>query len=213
MTTLYSLRTLTPDHHTIAKFDDDFNVTAVYNLHPKGHDFTCDCPANSRSVVLRPCKHRRMLPLLLAKADPNAFLDFETGKWYQPLGDLLRPEAGDLAGREALSEVTSVLEQLANMESLLVDEAVRAGTKIHERIEATMEEPWIEPVLSGAKLIGTVGEALGSSTSPVFNPTAGIPKTSYASKDSPNFDNATWFSTVQPPAPAPANPTPIIRRR
>lgn len=33
---------------------------------------------------------------------------------------------------------------------------------------------------------------------PVFNPTAGIPKTSYNEKSSPSFDNATWFSTVQP---------------
>lgn len=46
---------------------------------------------------------------------------------------------------------------------------------------------------------------LGSSNTPslqpapVFNPTAGIPKTSFGVKDAPSFDNATWFSTVQPP--------------
>lgn len=33
-----------------------------------------------------------------------------------------------------------------------------------------------------------------------FNPTAGIPKTSYNSKSNPNDpNNMTWFSTVQPP--------------
>lgn len=32
-----------------------------------------------------------------------------------------------------------------------------------------------------------------------FNPTAGIPKTSFGKNDSPNLDNCTWFSTVQPP--------------
>ena len=35
---------------------------------------------------------------------------------------------------------------------------------------------------------------------PEFNPTAGIPKTSYGPKSGgPTFDNATWFSTVRPP--------------
>lgn len=34
---------------------------------------------------------------------------------------------------------------------------------------------------------------------PEFNPTAGIPKTSYGPKSGgPTFDNATWFSTVRP---------------
>lgn len=32
-----------------------------------------------------------------------------------------------------------------------------------------------------------------------FNPTAGIPKTSYNEKSAPSYDNITWFSTVQPP--------------
>lgn len=31
-----------------------------------------------------------------------------------------------------------------------------------------------------------------------FNPTSGIPKTSFGKNDSPTYDNATWFSTVQP---------------
>lgn len=35
-----------------------------------------------------------------------------------------------------------------------------------------------------------------------FNPTAGVPKTSYNEKSSPGYDNVTWFSTVQPEAPA-----------
>lgn len=32
----------------------------------------------------------------------------------------------------------------------------------------------------------------------VFNPTAGIPKTSYNEKSAPVAENITWFSTVQP---------------
>lgn len=31
-----------------------------------------------------------------------------------------------------------------------------------------------------------------------FNPTAGIPKTSYNEKSTPTAENITWFSTVQP---------------
>lgn len=31
-----------------------------------------------------------------------------------------------------------------------------------------------------------------------FNPTAGIPKTSYNEKSAPSYDNVTWFSTIQP---------------
>lgn len=34
---------------------------------------------------------------------------------------------------------------------------------------------------------------------PIFNPTNGIPKTSYSENSGgPDFDNATWFSTTQP---------------
>lgn len=32
-----------------------------------------------------------------------------------------------------------------------------------------------------------------------FNPTNGIPLTSYGPKSSPTYENVTWFSTVQPP--------------
>lgn len=40
----------------------------------------------------------------------------------------------------------------------------------------------------------------------VFNPTSGIPKTSYGEKSSPSFDSATWFSTTQPSEPSGITP-------
>jgi len=55
---------------------------------------------------------------------------------------------------------------------------------------------------SGAVVIGLSirhGGREKEQMNPKFNPTAGIPKTSYGPRDSPSFDNATWFSTVQPP--------------
>lgn len=88
MNSLYNLRMLAPNKYQMAKFDSDFNVEAIYNLEPKGHDFTCDCPANQRSVITKRCKHRRFLPFMIGAANTNRFYDPETGRWHEPLAHL-----------------------------------------------------------------------------------------------------------------------------
>lgn len=91
---LYNLRSLTRDSYMIAKFDADFNVESTYTLSASrnGH-FDCDCPAGSRSVVTKPCRHRLMLPALLPAVDTERFYDYDTKKFCEPLGDLISPTA------------------------------------------------------------------------------------------------------------------------
>lgn len=102
---LYNLRITAPDKFQMAKFDADFNVEAVYDLEAKGHSYTCNCPANNRTVITKPCKHKRMLPLMLGAVNTDRFFNPDTGAWCQPLGDIERPQADEIEGREALPDV------------------------------------------------------------------------------------------------------------
>lgn len=145
---LYNLRSLTPDSFMIAKFDDDFNVEATYTLTASrnGH-YTCDCPAGSRSVVTKPCRHRLMLPTLLPAVDTDRFYGHDTGKFCEPLGDLLRPTA-DPVGQEALP----------NMTATEIDEAFK---RAHSGPNHVQEAAWdaLAPLLDQMHDI-LVGEAL-----------------------------------------------------
>lgn len=85
MPTLYNLRLLGPDKYAIAKFDDDFNVEAVYELTRNGAGFRCSCPAGLRTVKLKPCKHQRMLPFMLGAVNTDRFYDPERQQWHQPM--------------------------------------------------------------------------------------------------------------------------------
>ena len=101
---LYNLRSLSPDTYMICKFSDDFSVESTYTLTAKGFSYLCDCPANNRSVVTKPCRHKLMMPTLLPKVDTDEFYDHDTGRFSTPLGDLFWPTA-DLEGQEALPVV------------------------------------------------------------------------------------------------------------
>lgn len=98
---LYNLRS-TLSGFAMAKLDSDWNVAAVYNLAPSrnGH-FSCDCPANARAVITKPCKHRRMLPMMLGAVNTDRFYDPENGSWCQPLGDLHRVDLEQVVGEAA----------------------------------------------------------------------------------------------------------------
>lgn len=73
---LYSLRTA-PFGYTITKFDDDFNVEASYDLSTIGS--TCTCPAGARPS----CRHRKMLPRMLDRADTDWFYHYESNIWHK----------------------------------------------------------------------------------------------------------------------------------
>lgn len=106
---LYNLRTI-GTAYMIAKFDSDFNVESTYTLTASrnGH-YDCDCPAGSRSVVTKPCRHRLMLPALLPAVDTDRFYDYDTGKFCEPLGDLadlrLEVDQSPVVGEAPLSSV------------------------------------------------------------------------------------------------------------
>jgi hypothetical protein len=85
---LYNLRSLTPDTYMIAKFDDDFNVEATYTLIKQGFSYLCDCPANNRTVITKPCRHKLMMPALLTAVDTDRFYNHDTGRFCEPLGGL-----------------------------------------------------------------------------------------------------------------------------
>ncbi len=143
---LYNLKSLAPNTYALAKFDADFNVLAVYNLAPKGHSYTCDCPANQRSVVTKPCKHKRFLPFMLGAVNTDRFFDPETGSWHQPLGDMHRVEP----------EPELTAEEIEDMPD--------GAEKDHHH---AMQEALFGPVEPPE---GLVGEALGSSAEPLNLP-------------------------------------------
>jgi hypothetical protein len=90
MTVLYNLRR-SAFGYLLAKFDDDFNVAAVYEL-TKARDssgriinrdyaWSCTCPAGPRPS----CRHRKMLQIMASKADTENFYCYETQTWHQPI--------------------------------------------------------------------------------------------------------------------------------
>ena len=125
---LYNLKRLAQDTYMIAKFTDDFTVEATYTLVQKGFSYLCDCPANNRSVVTKPCRHKLMMPTLRPKVDTDEFYDHDTGRFCTPLGDLLRLEAkpevsvleaeaeivGEALGSSVQQTETHIVEYLTN---------------------------------------------------------------------------------------------------
>lgn len=90
----YNLRTAGAAF-TITKFDEDFNVLASYTITPKGFDYTCTCPANNRSVITKPCRHRRMMKVLLPVVNTGQFYDPDTDQFCEMLGDPHREPPSD----------------------------------------------------------------------------------------------------------------------
>ena len=66
-----------PHGYAIGKFDRDLNLLAAYNT---STDY-CSCPAGPRPT----CRHRKMLPRMLAKVDQPEFYCYETQTWHRPL--------------------------------------------------------------------------------------------------------------------------------
>lgn len=66
----------------MAKFDDDFNLEAVYELTPHG----CPCFQGNKPD----CRHRKMLRAFVQarQVDSNLFIDYENWKFVKltPIG-------------------------------------------------------------------------------------------------------------------------------
>ena len=131
---LYALRSVGDNAYQMAKFDSDFNVEATYNLIAKGSDFSCDCPANNRSVVLTRCKHRRMMPLMLGAVNTDRFFDPITGQWHQPL-------AKDLAELIANEQGEVVGEAVPIPEPLTAEEIEELPDDLEKDFQHAMQEP------------------------------------------------------------------------
>lgn len=80
---IYSIKS-TRTGYRVAKFDENYDVLAIYNLHRdrQGH-LTCDCPSQKK-----PCKHQlNLLPAFLTKkaVDSLLVLDGERGFVRNPM--------------------------------------------------------------------------------------------------------------------------------
>ena len=78
----YNLKRM-PNGYRMVKFDNLFNVEAVYNVRfSRGH-FYCDCPASKHTS----CKHREMVHVFLdhKRVDSGWFLRYDTGEWHRPV--------------------------------------------------------------------------------------------------------------------------------
>lgn len=69
-----------PDGYRMVKFDNLYNVEAVYNIRFSRGRFYCDCPASNNAS----CKHRDMIPVFIdyKAVDSGKFLCYETGEWH-----------------------------------------------------------------------------------------------------------------------------------
>lgn len=76
---LYNIRR-GPHGFQLGKFDHDLNLLAVYDTDAKH----CTCPAGPRPT----CKHRKMLPRMLARVDTDEFYCYETQTWSRPLAQM-----------------------------------------------------------------------------------------------------------------------------
>jgi hypothetical protein len=78
----YNLRRM-PDGYRMVKFDDLYNVEAVYNIRFYRGRFYCDCPASNRPD----CKHRQMIPIFSTHraTDTGRFFCYDTGEWISAL--------------------------------------------------------------------------------------------------------------------------------
>lgn len=76
---LYSMRQIGRAYRMV-KWDDLFNVEAIYTLMPRGNHFACECFQAKRYT----CKHREMLPVFLEAEAVNTgrFYDYEERRWH-----------------------------------------------------------------------------------------------------------------------------------
>jgi hypothetical protein len=170
---LYNLRSLTADTYMICKFDDDFSVESTYTLTAKGFSYTCDCPANNRAVVTKPCRHKLMMPTLLPHVDTDRFYDHDTGKFCSPLGDLIRPEAApevsvsgfkaeveivgealhDPTPSEALRDLTNAMDEALGSSSLVGEAVPSSSIDRDVAVGNTRYDPKAVPASPSAPII------------------------------------------------------------
>ena len=86
---IYNLKSIEPNRFAMAKFSEDFEVEAVYELEPGAHHgYSCTCPAGSRKVRIKPCKHVKMMTVMMGAVNTDRFYDPVTGQWSQPLATI-----------------------------------------------------------------------------------------------------------------------------
>lgn len=83
---LYNIRR-GPHGYQLGKFDRDLNLLAIYDTDAKH----CTCPAGTRPT----CKHRKMLPRMLARVNTNEFYCYETQTWSRPLAQMADEYRGE----------------------------------------------------------------------------------------------------------------------
>ena len=117
--TLYNIRR-GPHGFSLAKFDENLNLLAAYDVDPK----YCSCPAGPRPT----CRHRKMLPRMLSKVDTAEFYCYETQTWHQPLA-----APADNVGSEA--------EAYGKMDTTYLEAAREINKFEREAVEAMAKEP------------------------------------------------------------------------
>jgi len=122
MPVLYSLRS-SDGEWRITKFDEDLEMESSYIVSTDG----CECPQwTSRE---RECRHMKMLPMMVERADSPWFFCYEDAQWYDPTGEALSCQSG-VAKEADLPEGVTVVG--------LSDPAL-----LHNTIAAAVGEPVI----------------------------------------------------------------------
>ena len=70
----------------MVKFDNLYNVEAIYYIRMSRGRYYCNCPAYKQPT----CKHRDMIHTFMDNkaVDSGKFLHYDTGEWIAPLIDV-----------------------------------------------------------------------------------------------------------------------------
>jgi len=100
---LYSLRSADGEWR-ITKFDEDLNQESSYIVSTEA----CECPQWQGRE--RQCRHMKMLPMMVERADSPWFFCYEDAQWYDPTGEAQRDEPlpEDVVAGQSGSGVASV---------------------------------------------------------------------------------------------------------
>lgn len=81
-TELYAIRE-TANGLRMVKFDELFNILAVYQLEHRRYGLSCECFASNKST----CRHRDMATLFIEKkrVGKGWFYDYGNSRWVTPI--------------------------------------------------------------------------------------------------------------------------------
>jgi hypothetical protein len=142
---LYNLRTIN-DGFLMAKFDEDFNVEAVYDIRLATDigtgqiKYSCSCPS-----AKQPCKHVKALDIMIDRADTGWFLCLEDKSWHEPIDpDYYAPQL-EKAREAELKSAVKHIKELPPVPKGVQVVSLEDPEKLHNAIAEAIGEALVKP--------------------------------------------------------------------